>query len=641
MPLLARLARPLTALVRPSSACAPACARWGALHVRERHGGPPPDLRSFPPDLVRNFCIIAHVDHGKSTMADRLLEITGTIPVSTSNKQVLDSLPVEQERGVTVRAHTASMFYEYNGQTYLLNLIDTPGHVDFNYEVRCSLAACQGVLLVVDASQGVEAQTVANFYLAFERDMAIIPVMNKIDLPTAQIDATLAHINSLFDLPPESVLQVSAKKGIGMDAILPAVIERVPPPSGNPSGPLRALLFDSWFNEFRGVIMLMEIVDGTLRKGDKITSTHTKLSYEVLEVGLKQPNQVPTGQLCTGQVGYVIAGMRSTEEAYAGDTFFGRGVPVEPLPGFKAPKPMVFAGLYPIDQGDYEALSDAIAKLLLDDAGVTVRKDTSVALGAGWRLGFLGMLHMDVFRQRLEQEYDLPAIVTSPSVSYLVRLRSGEDLTVESPANFPDYTDLAECREPIIMATLIFPQEYLGKMIDLCQSRRGMQHDMTFLDQTRVMLKYTLPLSEIVEDFFDQVKSVSAGYASFDYEEIGHAAADLVKLQILINGQPVDALASVVHAERVERRGRVLCERLKDIIPRQLFEVALQASVKGKVIARETVKALRKDVTAKCYGGDISRKMKLLQRQKEGKKRMRMVGNVELPKEAFLTLMKR
>jgi elongation factor 4 len=531
------------------------------------------------------------------------------------------------------------MIYTYNGTTYLLNLIDTPGHVDFNYEVSRSLYACQGALLLVDASQGVEAQTLANFYLAFEQDLYIIPVINKIDLPTADIERIEGQLERLFDFKPAESVKASAKAGIGIDDILGAIIERIPHPRGSVEKPLKALLFDSWFDEYRGVICLIAIQDGCLKKGDLITLAQAEGEYELLELGLMYPEPTPTNALYAGQVGYIITGMKSVREARVGDTLFHTKKPVTPFPGFKPAKPVVFAGLYPVESNEFDQLQEAIEKLTLNDASVTVEKKSSAALGLGFRCGFLGLLHMDVFRQRLEQEYGLSVIPTAPSVLYKVKLSTGEMIQIESPAEFPEPQKIDTIYEPMIDVTIIVPQTYLGSVLTLCQEKRGEQKDMNFIDDQRVMLKYKLPLNEVATDFYDQLKSISSGYASFDYEEAGYQPSDVVKMDILLNGKPVDALSLIVHEDKAYYIGRNLTEKLKDKIPRQLFEVIIQAAIGAKIIAKERVAPLRKDVTAKCYGGDISRKRKLLEKQKEGKKKMRQVGNVEVPQEAFIALL--
>jgi elongation factor 4 len=598
-------------------------------------------LQQFTPDKVRNFSIIAHIDHGKSTLSDRLLEFTGTISNRVKNEQFLDKLQVEKERGITVKAQTASMFYEYKGQTYLLNLIDTPGHVDFSYEVSRSLYACQGALLLTDAAQGVEAQTMANFYLAFEQDLHIIPVINKIDMANADPERTAEQLHKLFDFTRDQIVLASGKAGIGITDILNAVIEQIPAPAGSTNNLLKALLFDSWFDEYRGVICLIALQDGVITKGDNITLAQTNQSYEVLEIGLMYPELTPMNALYAGQVGYLIAGMKTVKEARVGDTLFHQRKPVTPFPGFKPAKPMVFAGIFPIDNTDFELLRDAIEKLTLNDASVTVEKKSSPALGLGFRCGFLGLLHMDVFRQRIEQEYNVSVIATAPSVLYKVTMKTGETVDIDNPSDFPEANFLEHVAEPIIKGTIIVPKEYLGNMITLCEEKRGEQVELNYIDDTRVILKYLLPLNEVATDFYDQLKSLSSGYASFDYEEAGFKISDLVKMDVLLNKKPIDALSCIVHEEKAYYIGKGLVERLKEAIPRQLFEVAIQAAIGAKIIARESISALRKDVTAKCYGGDISRKRKLLEKQKEGKKKMKQVGNVEVPQEAFLAILKR
>lgn len=600
------------------------------------------DLQQFTPDTIRNFSVIAHIDHGKSTLCDRLLEFTGTLSSRVRHEQFLDKLQVEKERGITVKAQSASMIYKYKDKTYLLNLIDTPGHVDFTYEVSRSLYACQGALLLVDASQGVQAQTMANFYLAFEQDLSIIPVMNKIDLTNADIERVEKELKHLFDFNSEEIIKASAKSGIGIEEILAAIIERIPAPTATPQAPLKALLFDSWYDEYKGVVSLIAVKDGSLKKGDQITLAQTGKSYEVLEIGLMFPSETPLAALYAGQVGYVIAGMKTVKEARVGDTIYHTKKPVIPFAGFKPAKPMVFAGIYPIESTDFEFLTDAIEKLTLNDASVKVEKKTSVALGLGYRCGFLGLLHMDVFKQRLEQEYGLSVIATAPSVLYKVRLKhTDEIIDIESPSDFPDAQKIDAVMEPIIDATIILPKEYLGHIMELCQQKRGAQKEFSFLNEDRVILKYTLPLNEVATDFYDQLKSLSSGYASLDYEEAGYQESKLVKMDILLNSKPVDALSTIVHVDSAYQVGRELAEKLKRVIPRQLFEVTIQAAIGAKIIARESISALRKNVTAKCYGGDITRKRKLLEKQKEGKKKMKQVGNVEVPQEAFLTILKK
>ncbi|XP_073014009.1 translation factor GUF1 homolog, mitochondrial [Typha latifolia] len=622
-------------------------------HSRQdlREGGV--DLSQYPPERIRNFSIIAHVDHGKSTLADRLLELTGTIKKGLGQPQYLDKLQVERERGITVKAQTATMFHRYNSgctdasnaqdsPSFLLNLIDTPGHVDFSYEVSRSLAACQGALLVVDAAQGVQAQTVANFYLAFESNLSIIPVINKIDQPTADPDRVKAQLKSLFDLDPKDSLLTSAKTGQGLDQVLPAVIERIPSPPGNCDSPLRMLLLDSYYDEYKGVICHVAVVDGSLRKGDKIASAATGQSYEVLDVGILHPELTSTGVLFTGQVGYVVSGMRSTREARVGDTLHRAKSIVNPLPGFKPAKHMVFSGLYPADGSDFDALSHAIERLTCNDASVSVTKETSTALGMGFRCGFLGLLHMDVFNQRLEQEYGARIISTIPTVPYIFEYADGSKIQVQNPAALSSNPGkhIVACWEPSVIATIIIPSEYVGPIITLCSERRGEQLEYSFIDSQRALMKYRLPLREIIVDFYNELKSITSGYATFDYEDSEYKKSDLVKLDILLNGQPVDAMAAIVHNLKAQRIGRELVEKLKKFIDRQMFEITIQAAIGSKVIARETLSAMRKNVLAKCYGGDVTRKKKLLEKQKEGKKRMKRVGSVDIPQEAFHELLK-
>ncbi|KAF7248395.1 Translation factor GUF1, mitochondrial [Varanus komodoensis] len=624
------------------------CATFSRQY-RSETGKDAVDMSKFPVETIRNFSIIAHVDHGKSTLADRLLEITGTIVKMEHNKQVLDKLQVERERGITVKAQTASLIYHYKGTNYLLNLIDTPGHVDFNYEVSRSLSACQGVLLVVDANEGIQAQTVANFYLAFEAQLSIIPVINKIDLKHADPERVENQIEKVFDIPKEDCIRVSAKLGTNVEQILKEVIERIPPPSVSTHDPLKALVFDSTFDHFRGVIANIAVLGGEICKGHKISTAHTKKVYEVNEIGILTPDEQPTHKLYAGQVGYLIAGMKDVAEAQIGDTIYLHNQPVEPFPGFKSAKPMVFAGMYPTDQSEYNNLKSAVEKLTLNDSSVTVHRASSLALGAGWRLGFLGLLHMEVFNQRLEQEYNASVVLTSPTVPYkavlssakLIKEHGKEEITIINPSEFPDKSTVVEYLEPVVLGTVITPEEYIGKIIALCQTRRAVQKDLVYIDDRRVMMKYLFPLNEIVVDFYDALKSLSSGYASFDYEDAGYQSADLVKMNILLNGIAVEELVTIVHKEKAYPIAKTMCERLKDIIPRQLFEIAVQAAIGNKIIARETVKAYRKNVLAKCYGGDITRKMKLLKRQSEGKKKLRKIGNVEIPKDAFISVLKR
>ncbi|XP_068870294.1 translation factor GUF1, mitochondrial isoform X1 [Aphelocoma coerulescens] len=649
----ARLPSPRGAAGAPLCRAAAWLPAWGGRRYSCR-GEEKLDMSSYPVESIRNFSIIAHVDHGKSTLADRLLEITGAISKTDRNKQVLDKLQVERERGITVKAQSASLFYNHEGINYLLNLIDTPGHVDFSYEVSRSLSACQGVILVVDANEGVQAQTVANFYLAFEAQLSIIPVINKfvvlqIDLKNADPERVEKQIEKLFDIPTDECIRISAKQGTNVEKVLQKVIEKIPPPQCNTADPLKALVFDSTFDHYRGVVANIALFGGEIAKGHKIVSAHTKKRYEVNEVGILTPDEQPTQKLYAGQVGYLIAGMKEVAEAQIGDTLFLYKQPVEPLPGFKSAKPMVFAGMYPIDQTEYNNLKSALERLTLNDSSVTVHRDSSLALGAGWRLGFLGLLHMEVFNQRLEQEYNMSVILTAPTVPYKAVLSSaklikeyGKDqITIINPAQFPDKLSVSEYLEPTVLGTIVTPHEYIGKIITLCQDRRAVQKDMLYIDENRVMLKYLFPLNEIVVDFYDALKSLSSGYASFDYEDAGYQSADLIKMDILLNGNPVEELATIIHNDKARAAGKLLCERLKETIPRQLFEIAIQAAIGKKIIARETLKAYRKNVVAKCYGGDITRRMKLLKRQAEGKRLMRKIGNVEVPRDAFIRVLKR
>ncbi|RIB18941.1 P-loop containing nucleoside triphosphate hydrolase protein, partial [Gigaspora rosea] len=595
-------------------------------------------LTKIPAENIRNFSIIAHVDHGKSTLADRLLELTGTINRHHSHSQVLDKLTVERERGITIKAQTCSMFYKYNDKQYLLNLIDTPGHVDFNYEVSRSLAACQGTILLVDAAQGLQAQTVANFWLAYNQELSIIPVVNKVifllvcfvDLPAADVERVTKQIQSTFELDTTNIALISAKTGLNVDKILPNVIEKIPHPTGDVNESLKAFLFDSWYDTYVGVVCLMAIVNGKLQKGDKIVSAHSGNKYEVADIGIMHPEQVPTGYLHAGQVGYVICNMKAATEAHIGDTFYHIKSPVDPLPGFEPAKPMVFAGIFPIDTNEFNKLDESIAKLTLNDASVSVQKETSTALGQGWRIGFLGTLHMDVFQQRLEEEYDANVIITQPTVPYKIIYRDGTSKLIRNPSEFPESNEMThkiiELQEPMVMVTVIAPEEYIGSIMDLCGSRRGEQLEYNYLDELRVIMRYSMPLAEIVTDFHDDLKSRSSGYASFDYEDMGYQPSDIVKMNVLINKKPVDALAAILHRSQVSSVGREWAKKLSEVIPKQLYEVVIQTAIGGKVVARETIPAMRKNVTAKCYGGDVTRKMKLLEKQKEGKKKMKMIG---------------
>ncbi|XP_024528296.1 translation factor GUF1 homolog, mitochondrial [Selaginella moellendorffii] len=606
------------------------------------------DLSKFPVSLIRNFSIIAHIDHGKSTLADRLLELTGTIQKGKGQPQYLDKLQVERERGITVKAQTATMFYDLkneddgSSEQYLLNLIDTPGHVDFSYEVSRSLAACQGVLLVVDATQGIQAQTVANFYLAFEANLTIIPVINKIDQATADPERVKAQLKTMFDLEPEDALLTSAKTGQGLSEVLPAVIKRIPPPTGRCHLPLRMLILDSYFDEYRGVICNGAVVDGSIKKGDRIASVATGQTYDVLDTGILHPELTSTGMLQTGQVGYLIAGLKATQEARVGDTMHHANVSVEALPGFKPAKHMVFAGIYPADGSDFEALAQAMERLTCNDASVSATKETSAALGIGFRCGFLGLLHMDVFHQRLEQEFGAQVIATAPTVPYIFEFQDGSKLNVQNPALLPSQPaqKIVSAMEPVVVATIITPSEHVGALITLCSDRRGEQLEFSYIDSQRALLKYRLPLREVVVDFYSVLKSITSGYASFDYDDDGYQEADLVKVDVLLNGQAVDALSTIVHQAKSVRTGREIVDKLKKVLDRQMFEVTIQAAVGSKVIARESISALRKNVLAKCYGGDVTRKRKLLDKQKEGKKRMKRFGSVDIPQEAFHDLLK-
>jgi GTP-binding protein LepA len=590
---------------------------------------------------IRNFSIIAHIDHGKTTLSDRLLEMTGTISERERREQVLDAMDLERERGITIKSKAVRMHYTArDGQTYQFNLIDTPGHVDFGFEVGRALAAGEGAILVVDASQGIEAQTLANVYLALENDLTIIPVLNKIDLPGADPDHVAMEIEQVLGLPAEEVLRVSAKQGIGVDELLEAIVERIPPPHGQHDRPLRALIFDSHYDPYKGVIAYVRIVDGTLPVGARLRMLGTGAEAEALEVGAFRPQMTPLDRLDTGEVGYVATGLKQIGECQVGDTITLADAPAEiALPGYRPAKPMVFAGLYPVDTNAYTDLRDALEKLKLNDAALSFVPEKSAALGFGFRCGFLGLLHMEIVRERLEREYGLDLLITAPSVEYQVLLSNGDVITVDNPADMPDPGRIESIEEPIMLITIITPTRYIGSIMELVTGKRGVFETMEHLDPQRVALKYKIPLSEIVVDFYDQLKSRTQGYASLDYTLAGYQPADLVKLDILVNGQPVDALSLIVHRDSAYAQGRALVERLRKLIPRQMFEVPIQAAIGSKVIARETIRAMRKDVLAKCYGGDVTRKRKLLEKQKEGKKRMKMVGNVEIPQEAFMAVL--
>src|SRR5574340_536769 len=591
--------------------------------------------------LIRNFSIIAHIDHGQSTLADRFIQLCGGLSDREMEDQVLDTMDLERERGITIKAQTAALTYTArNGETYHLNLIDTPGHVDFAYEVSRSLAACEGALLVVDASQGVEAQTVANCYTAIEQGVEVVPVLNKMDLPQADPDAARQEVEDVIGIDATDAIPCSAKTGMGIEEILEAIIARIPAPKGDPDAPLKALIIDSWFDNYVGVVMLVRVVDGVLRPKDRILLMSSRAAYLCEQVGVFTPKSKAREQLGAGEVGFIIAGIKELKSAKVGDTVTLADRPAaEPLPGFKEIKPQVFAGLYPVESHDYDALRDALEKLKLNDASLQYEPETSQALGFGFRCGFLGLLHMDIVQERLEREYGMDLITTAPTVIYQVLLRDGTLVEIENPSRLPDISKIAEIREPIINATILVPQEYLGAVITLCTHKRGVQRNMQYMGR-QVMLSYEMPLNEVVMDFFDKLKSASRGYASLDYEFKEFRAADLVKLDILVNGDKVDALSLIVHRSVSQHRGRELAAKMRELIPRQMFDVAVQAAVGSHIIARENVKALRKNVLAKCYGGDITRKRKLLEKQKAGKKRMKQVGNVEIPQEAFLAILR-
>ena len=592
-------------------------------------------------NLIRNFSIIAHVDHGKTTLSDRLLELTGTISERERREQLLDTMELEREKGITIKAKAVRMEYRaQDGRTYELNLLDTPGHVDFGYEVGRALAACEGAILVVDAAQGIEAQTLANVYLALEHDLTIIPVINKIDLPGAQPDHVAQEIENVLGLPKDDVLLVSAKEGRGVPAILEAIVQRIPPPHGLRDQPLRALIFDSHFDPYKGVIAYVRVVDGVLKNGARMLLMGTGVQSDILEVGAFRPTMTPLAELGPGEVGYIATGLKEVGECQVGDTVTLADQPAAtPLPGYRPAKPMVFAGLYPVESNAYGALRDALEKLKLNDAALSFTPETSAALGFGFRCGFLGLLHMEIVRERLEREYNLDLLITVPSVEYQVLRTDGEVVVVDNPADMPEPGRIASIEEPVMQISIITPTRYIGTIMDLVTNKRGTFESMDYLDPQRVLLKYRIPLAEIVIDFYDQLKSRTQGYASLDYTFAGYQEADLVKLDILVNGVPVDALSLIVHRDFAYAQGRALVEKLRKLIPRQLFEVPIQAAIGSKIIARETIRALRKDVLAKCYGGDVTRKRKLLEKQKEGKKRMKMVGSVEIPQEAFMAVL--
>ena len=591
---------------------------------------------------IRNFCIIAHIDHGKSTLADRLMERTGQVSERDMEAQLLDSMDIERERGITIKLTPVRMFYKAkDGVEYEFNLIDTPGHVDFTYEVSRSLAACEGAILIVDASQGVEAQTLANVYLALENNLEILPVINKIDLPSARPDEVKKEIEDVIGLDASNAPLISAKEGIGVDDVLEAIVTAFPAPECNVNVPLKALIFDSYYDNYKGVILFVRIKDGKIKAGDKIKTFRSDKVYEVVETGVFAPDLSPKNGLSAGDVGYVAASIKSIQDVAVGDTLINAEYPAaEPLPGYKRVQSVVFCGIYPLDGSKFNDLKDAILKLQLNDASLLFEPDSSVALGFGFRCGFLGLLHMEIIQERIEREFGLEIITTAPSVSYKVIKTDGEELFVDNPSHLPPVSEIEHMEEPIVKADIYSPPDYLGQIMDLCREKRGVFLQMTYLDKSRVRLEYNLPLNEIIFDFFDQIKSRTRGYASFDYELIGYERSKLVKLDIMLNGDVCDALSMIVHEDSAYTRGRTLCENLKEAIPRQLFEVPVQAAIGGKIIARETVKAVRKDVLAKCYGGDITRKKKLLEKQKEGKKRMRSIGSVEVPSEVFMQILK-
>jgi GTP-binding protein LepA len=594
------------------------------------------------PRLIRNFSVIAHIDHGKSTLADRFLELTGALQAREMEAQVLDSMDLERERGITIKAHAVRLTYvALDGQTYVLNLIDTPGHVDFSYEVTRSLAASEGAILLVDASQGVEAQTLANTYLAVENNLEIVPVINKIDLPGAQPDETRRQIEEIIGLDASGAILASAKEGIGTRDVLEAVVSRLPAPKGDPDAPLKALIFDSWYDAYRGVVILTRVIDGVIRPSLKIRLMAAGQDYEIEQVGVFSPKSTPVEELGVGEVGFIVANIKTVGDAKIGDTITETARPTaEPFPGFKEMKPMVFAGLYPVEGHQYPELREALEKLRLNDASFFFEPETSAALGFGFRCGFLGLLHMEIVQERLEREYDMDLVTTAPGVLYRVTTTDGEVVEIDSPAKLPDSSRVQKVEEPIITAMILTPSEFVGGILQLCQEKRGVQKTLEYLSSDRVLVSYEMPFNEVVLDFYDRLKTLSRGYASLDYHVTGFWESPLVKLDILVNGEPVDALSVIVHRDNAYARGRALASKMRELIPRQMFEVAIQAAIGSRIIARESVKALRKNVLAKCYGGDISRKRKLLEKQKEGKKRMKRVGRVEIPQEAFLAVLK-
>ncbi len=591
---------------------------------------------------IRNFCIIAHIDHGKSTLADRLIDATGTISKRDMQDQVLDTMDLEKERGITIKSKAVRMFYETaDGKELTFNLIDTPGHVDFTYEVSRSLNACEGALLVVDATQGIEAQTLANVYLALEQNLEILPVINKIDLPSADIENTKKEIEDVIGLPADDAPCISAKEGLNIDQVLELVANSVPCPDGDASAPLQALIFDSCYDNYKGALSFVRVKNGCVKAGDRIRMMSTGSEFDVVEVGVFTPDYTPCAQLKAGEVGYIAASIKNVSQTRVGDTITRADMPAtEPLPGYKDVKPMVYCGIYPADGSEYGDLKDALEKLKLNDAALTFEPETSAALGFGFRCGFLGLLHMEIIQERLEREFDFALVTTAPSVIYKITKIDGEEINLDNPADLPRPEEIEKICEPIVSAHIMTPPEYIGNIMELCQEKRGLYINMKYINENRAVLEYRMPLNEIIYDFFDSLKSRTRGYASFDYEIVGYEQSELVKLDILLNGETCDAMSTIVHKEKAYARGRAIAEKLKDVIPRQLFEIPIQAAIGGKVIARETVKAMRKDVLAKCYGGDITRKKKLLEKQKEGKKRMRQVGSVELPSEAFMAVLK-
>ena len=597
---------------------------------------------AYPLELIRNFSIIAHIDHGKSTLADRMMELTETVAARDMEEQLLDSMDIERERGITIKATAVRMFYTHtDGRRYMFNLIDTPGHVDFTYEVSRALAACEGAVLVVDATQGVEAQTLANVYLAVDNGLEVLPVVNKIDLPSAQPERVIQEIEDVIGIPAADAPCISAKNGVNIEQVLSAIVERVPAPKGDPEAPLAALIFDCLYDNYKGALSFVRVMDGTVRAGERIRSMATGNEFDVTEVGVFTPQMRPVEELTAGEVGYIAASIKSVAETKVGDTITLAARPAaQPLPGYKQVNPMVFCGVYPADGADYDDLRDALDKLRLNDAALSFEPETSNALGYGFRCGFLGLLHMEIVQERLEREFDLDLVTTAPSVVYRVRMLDGTERIIDNPTNLPPAAEIDFMEEPVVNANVMTPPAYIGAIMELCQEKRGVFVDMKYLEETRVEMHYILPLNEIIYDFFDQLKSRSRGYASFDYALRGYVKADLVKLDFLLNGDMCDALSTIVHRDKAYARGRAVAEKLKEVIPRQQFEIPIQAAIGGKVIARETVKAVRKDVLAKCYGGDITRKKKLLEKQKEGKKRMRQVGTVQVPSEAFMSVLR-